>query len=200
LEERVSEEERRRWDERYGSGEYRPRSHPSEFLEAWIDRIPVGRALDVACGAGRNALRLAESGFDVTAVDISPRAIDIAAADAERRELSVEWVVADLDRYEPEPGAFAAVTVFRYANHDLWPRLVTALRPDGWVLIEHHLRTHLDVGGPSSPEFRLRPGELLDAFADLRIVYYSETFERARKSDTSYVLARIAACNGDPGW
>lgn len=196
----MSEEERRRWDVRYGSGDYRPRSHPSTFLDEWIERIPVGRALDVACGAGRHALRLAEAGFDVMGIDISAEALDMAAAEAERRGLGVHWEVADLDVYEPERDAFAAVTVFRYVNHDLWPLLVDALRPDGWILVEHHLQTHLDVGGPSTPEFRLRPGELLEACSDLRVVYYAETLERARKSDTEYLIARIAACNGDPGW
>lgn len=196
----VSEEERRRWDDRYASGDYRPRPHASGFLEQWIDRIPPGRAFDVACGAGRHALRLAEAGFEVTAVDISREAIAIAAAEASERGLTVHWMVEDLDEYEPAPDAFDLITVFRYVNRRLWPLLVRALRTDGWLLVEHHLQTHADVDGPSSPDFRLRPGELLEAFGDLRVAFYSETIEPADRPDTRYAIARIAACNGDPGW
>ena len=71
----MSEAERLEWDRRYTDGEYRPRTWPSPFLEAWLDRLPKGRALDLGCGAGRNALRLAEAGHQVEAVDISASAI-----------------------------------------------------------------------------------------------------------------------------
>lgn len=196
----MSEEERRRWDERYASGDYLPRAHPSGFLEEWIELIPPGRALDVACGAGRHALALAEAGFDVTAVDISGEAIAVARAEAAARGLVVDWLVEDLDEYEPPPGAFHLIVVFRYVNRRLWPLLARALRPDGWLLVEHHLQTHADVDGPSSPDFRLRPGELLQAFGDLRVVFYSETIEPGDRGDADYAIARMAACNGDPGW
>ncbi len=93
----MSEAEREKWDRRYADGDYRPRSWPSPFLESWLDRFPKGRALDVACGAGRNALRVAETGFDVDAVDISEVAISQGQAEAEQRGLDLNWMVSDLD-------------------------------------------------------------------------------------------------------
>lgn len=197
----MSRDERTRWDERYASGAYVPRAHPSPFLVAWLDHIPVGRALDLATGTGRNALELAEAGFEVDAVDISAVALDRARAEAGQRGLQVRWVEADLDA-DPLPGAgYDLITVLRYRNRRLWPRLVTALAPDGWLLVEHHLRTSLpDAAGPQDPAFRLEPGELLEACRDLRVVSYVESVEPTDDGQGRFVLARLAACAGDPGW
>lgn len=196
----MSESERRSWDRRYATGEYRPRPQPAPFLEEWLDRIPAGRALDVACGAGRNALRLAEAGFDVEAVDISQAALDMAAAEAARRGVRLSFRQADLDHLELDAGAYHLITVIRYRNRDLWPRLVEALAPDGWLLVEHHMTTALDVDGPSTADFRLDPQELLSACAGLRVVYYAESIEPADREGDRYAIARVAACKGDPGF
>lgn len=197
----MSDDERSRWDRRYASGEYVARTWPTPFLLEWLDRIPVGRALDVATGTGRNALALAEAGFEVDAVDISAVAIHRARTTAAQRGLAVDWVVADLDT-DPLPGdGYDLITVLRYRNPGLWPRLAAALSPDGWIVVEHHLRTSRDdVVGPGSDAFRLAPGELLEAFRDLRVVHYSETVEPTDDGEALFALARFVACAGDPGW
>ncbi len=199
----MTQAERDRWDQRYAEGDYEPRAHPTPFLEDWLDRIPAGQGLDLATGTGRNALRLAEAGFRVTAVDVSSVAIDRARAEAERRGLEVDWRTADLDDLDLEGGAYDLITVIRYRNPDLWPRLIPALAPNGWVLVEHHLRSSADVGGPHDPAFRLEPGELLHAFGALRIVHYSEALEPAdhpQAEGRTFAIARLVACKGDPGW
>ena len=78
----MSNTDREKWNERYTSGAYAARTHPTQLLADWIDQLPRGRALDVACGAGRNALYLAEHGYAVDAVDISSVALDRARAAA----------------------------------------------------------------------------------------------------------------------
>lgn len=196
----MSDEERRRWDERYATGGYRARTWPAGYLEQWVPVFGAGRALVVACGPGRNALYLAEHGFEVTGVDISEVAIERASHEALARGLSVEFMVADLDDFTPEIGAFDLITVIRFRNRDLWPRLVGAIAPDGWILAEHHMHTTVAVAGPSSPEFRLEPGELLEVFGGLRIVDYSESVEPADDDTKRYAIQRAVACNGDPGW
>jgi SAM-dependent methyltransferase len=197
----MSLDERSRWDRRYDTGEYVPRSRPAPFLLQWLDHVPVGRALDVATGTGRNALALAQAGFEVDAVDISTVAIDRARAEAERRGLEVTWTVADLDTADLPGADYDLITVVRYRNRELWPKLASALAPDGWILVEHHLQTHRrDVVGPSDDAFRLAPGELLEAFEDLRIVHYSEHVEPTDAGDALFVIARLVACAGDPGW
>lgn len=200
----MTKEERLRWDERYNTGSYQPRPEASAFLESWIPRLPVGRSLDIACGAGRNALRLAEAGHQVQAVDISSAGIEMARAETAERGLDVEWVVADLDTYQLEAATYDLITVIRYANPGLWPRLAQSLAPNGWLLVEHHMQTELDVLGPTASSFRLQPQELLEAFASLRIIYYEEAVEPAdHPADTGqgmYAVVRLVACNGDPGF
>lgn len=196
----MSDEERRRWNERYSTGDYRARTWSTPFLEKWIPRIPTGRALVVACGPGRNATRLAEAGFDVVGVDISTVAIEQARASAAARGLDIEYRAADLDDFEAEADTYDLITVIRYRNPALWPNLVSSLSPDGWIVAEHHMVTPLDVAGPDSPEFRLAPGELLEAFAPLRILHYSESIEPDDDGTRHYALQRAVACKGDPGW
>ena len=196
----MSETERENWDRRYAEGDYQPRTKPAPFLEEWLNRLPTGRALDVACGTGRNALRLAEVGYATEAVDISEVAIERARSEADRRGLTIEWRRADLDEIELPETRYDLITVIRYVNRDLWPRLVAALSPNGAVLIEHHLQTDAVVDGPQSPEFRLRPQELLAAFRDLRIVYYSETLEPADRPNATFALARMVAYQGHRSW
>ena len=198
---RVSRDERARWDHRYASGDYVPRRRPAPFLLEWLDRIPVGRALDVATGTGRNAFALAEAGYEVDAVDISTVAIERARAESQRRGREVNWLVADLDSDALPGDGYELITVLRYHSSRLWGRLKPALAPDGWILIEHHLQTHRsDAVGPKHKEFRLAPGELLQAFSDLRIVHYSESVEPSDDGNACSVIARFAACAGDPGW
>jgi hypothetical protein len=107
--------------------------------------------------------------------------------------------VADLDELDMGSSFYDLITVIRYVNRPMWPRLLHALTKDGWLLIEHHLKTNLAVDGPQSSEFRLDPQELLPAFADLRIVHYSEIVE-TEDSGATVALARLVACKGNPGW
>jgi SAM-dependent methyltransferase len=195
----MSEADRVRWDERYATGDYLPRSEPSPFLESALRVVSPGRALVLACGAGRNALHLAEAGFDVEAIDISSVAIDQARAEADRRGLRVRWRVADLDEVKLDANAYDLITLIRYVSRNAVPRIVNALAPDGWLLVEQHMRTRLDVMGPGV-DFRLATGELLDAFSELRIVTYSEGLQPSDVPGKTAALTRMLACNGDPGW
>ncbi len=196
----MSEMERTRWDERYASGDYRPRAEPSAFVAEAVEVVPPGRALVLACGTGRNAIFLAERGFRVEALDISSVAIEVARAEAARRAVVADFRVADLDSTEFQPGGYALVTMIRYVNRDLWDRAAMALAPAGWLLMEQHLRTYRDVAGPHDDEFRVAPGELLGAFPGLRAIHYSERLETAPEGDRSWALARYLGCKGDPGW
>ncbi len=199
----MSEADRDKWDTRYREGSYEARTYPSPFLEAWLHRVPGrrdgARALDVACGAGRNALRLAEAGFRVDAMDISSAALERAAATAAQRGLTVNWIAADLDDAIPPVGAYALVSVIRYMNRALHRHLAAALAPGGWLVFEHHLRTRAPVDGPRGDAFRLAPQELLAEFSALRIVHYEEGI-RDDPDGRTMALALLVACAGDAGF
>ena len=196
----MTEADREKWDERYAEGAYRPRTWPSPFLVERLPELPRGRALDLACGTGRNALRLAEAGYEVEAVDISGIAIDRARADALERGLEVDWRVADLDGFEPPPGRFHLITVIRYTNREMMERLPEGLADGGMLLVEHHLRTGVPVHGPTSRAFRLAPNELIELFhGRLRVLFYDERI--APDPDGERVaLVRFLGCRGSPGF
>jgi tellurite methyltransferase len=173
----VSATERDKWDTRYRDGAYENRTHPTALLAEWLPRLPRGRALDVACGAGRNALYLAANGYAVTALDISRVALDRAETAAAERGLTVEWLCADLDE-DPEralpAGHFDMIVWVRYVHRTLMPHLVTRLAPDGVIVCEQHFATGAPVAGPRSAEYRLPPGELRRSAQGLHVVHAFE--------------------------
>ena len=170
----MSAAERDKWDTRYRDGAYEGRTHPTALLAEWLPRLARGRALDVACGAGRNALYLAANGFAVTALDISSVALDRGRRAAAERGLSVDWLCADLDE-DPEralpAGHFELIVWARYVHRTLMPHLVARLDLGGALVCEQHLKTDAAVAGPTSAEFRLAPGELRRSAQGLRIVH-----------------------------
>ena len=172
----MSRAERDKWDARYRAGAYEERAHPTALLAEWLDRLPRGRALDVACGAGRNAVFLAAAGYAVDAVDISSAGLDRGRATAEERGVDVGWLCADLEELAGAlpRGPYDLVVWVRYVNAALWPEIVSRLAPGGHVLVEQHLVTSADVVGPTGAAFRLAPGELVRAAADLEAIYEHE--------------------------
>ena len=195
----VTSEEKARWDERYSTGDYQPRWEPSPLVERAITLVRSGRALVLACGAGRNALRLAEAGFEVTGVDVSSVAIEMAKEAASGRGLDIDWRVSDVRDLEMSDDTYDLITMIRFVDRNIWPDIPGALTENGWLLMEQHLRTYRDVVGPSG-DYRLGPGELLEAFRRMRIVHYSEALEPSDRSSGMTATARLLACKGDPGW
>lgn len=190
----MSEADRDKWDARYGSGDYVPRRSASPFLISSLPKIGVGEALVTACGAGRNAFALAEAGFGVDAFDISDIAISQARAEAQRRQLSVNFQAFDLDEIQLGEASYDLITVFRYMNRPLWPRLVSALTRGGWLMMEMHLQAPRPTSGPPPGPFRVQPNELLDAFSSMRIESYEEVIEPSdRGEQPETALARLLA-------
>ncbi len=195
----MSEADREKWDGRYRDGSYRARTHPTAFLEHWLPHLPRGRALDLACGAGRNAMHLAGAGYRVDAVDISEVALQRAAHAARERHLQVRGIAGDLDVAELETRAYDVIVVARYINRALVPRIERALADGGHLVYEHHLATTAPVAGPSTPQFRVQPNELLELFRRLRVLHYHEGI--AEEADgRRMALAQLVACRGSPGF
>jgi tellurite methyltransferase len=168
---------RERWNERRSQGGFEPfPDTPAQWL---VDNDALlgtdGRALDVACGDGRNALHLARLGFEVDAVDVSDVAIDGLRAAAPERAPAVRARVVDLER-EPLPvDAYDVVLNFNYLQRDLFGALERALRPGGWLVFETLGRAHIDeLGKRINPIYVLGDNELLHAFPGLRVRRYRE--------------------------
>lgn len=172
----MSTEDRDKWDQRYAEDSYR-KSNPVDLLSDWLPRIRVGKALDVACGAGRNALFLAEAGFRVDAIDISRAGLKLAAREAEVRGLDINWIEHDLDQPYSFDDDYDLIVVLWYVNLDLIRQLCDNLASGGTLLCEEHLRSDADVIGPGNPDFRVAPGALREAVAGLDLLLYQESIE-----------------------
>ena len=195
----MSDADRERWNARYEAGEYATRTYPSALLAAWIDRLPRGRALDVACGRGRNAIHLAANGYAVDAMDISEVALARARERAGAAGVAVNWIEADLERPDIARDAYDVVVVARFLHRPLIPRLIDALRPGGHIVYDHHYITPVEVDGPKSRRFRARPNELLERLRTLRVLFYEEGIV-TEPDGGRMALARLVACRGSPGY
>ena len=187
----VSNADREKWDGRYRLGAYEDRTHPSAWLERWVPDVTVGRALDIPCGAGRNALYLASRGFSVTGIDISDVALRRAEATARARGLSAQWIRRDLDNGHGATGVFDLIVMIHYVDLDLIGSLVGRLAPGGFLIVELHLETDRPVAGPQDPAFRVAPGALRDAAGHLELLGYSEEITED-PDGRAVALARLA--------
>src|SRR5690349_16943193 len=112
------------WDERYRGGEHTSAEPAPVLTEAIKNRKP-GRALDLACGAGRNAIYLGRSGWDVTAVDGSRVAIEILRERALELGVTIDARVVDLaaSEFQIEPNAYDLICDFQFLQRDLFPAI-----------------------------------------------------------------------------
>ena len=164
----VSAEDRAKWDARYAEGAYDERPHPSAFLRDCLEggALPApDRALDLACGAGRNAIYLAQNGWTVDAVDISPVALERARQrSGEGAQLAIHYLEQDLDAGFAGTGRYDLIVNIRYVNLPLLHTLIDRLRPGGALLVEQHLAPaeglEPTIVGPRNPAFRVAPGSL----------------------------------------
>ena len=113
---------------------------PSQFLVENIDLLPKGRALDVAMGAGRNAIYLASQGYRVDGVDILDEAVESAVKAARQAGVSINAYVADLEKdYIIQHDTFDVIICFNYLQRSLIPRIIEGLRPNGMVAYETYI-------------------------------------------------------------
>jgi SAM-dependent methyltransferase len=193
--------ERSGWEERYRSGhraEDRERE-PTPLVVETAGRLAPGTALDLASGAGRNALWLAAHVWKVTAVDGSPTAIDIVRQRASERGVEVDARVADLEQqgYRIEHSAWDLVLICYYLQRDLFAPAKRGLRPGG-VLIAI---VHIAEPGEEATAHRLHPGELAGYFQGWEILHNREGRPRdaAHQRAVAEIVARRPLRPPEPG-
>lgn len=200
------------WDQRYRRGEHTTKE-PSPLLIKAIRDLEPGRALDIACGAGRHAIYLASHGWQVTAIDSAQVGLEILkqrAREANERNaripvptrrdsqasclLAIDARVANLEDGEffIEPAAYDLICDFYYLQRDLFPAIRAGVKPGGAFVAAIHLNDGNPAAKPHNPAFLLEPGELKTLFSDWEITYYHEgpSDEGGHHHDTAYLIAR----------
>jgi SAM-dependent methyltransferase len=169
--------DRHDWDERYQSEDLVWSAEPNRFLVTELEDLTPGRALDLACGEGRNAIWLAEHGWTVTGVDFSVVALDKARRLAAVRGVSVTWELADLTEYTPVPEHFDLVVVLYLhltegSRRVVFGRAAAAVAPGGTLLVVGHDSTNPEHGwgGPREPAVLYGPDEVAADLTGLDIV------------------------------
>jgi len=170
----MSQLDREKWDRRYAEDSNR-KGNPVSLLQDWLPRLAAGKALDVACGAGRNAIALARAGFRVDAIDISPVGLELARREAERLGLDINWIEHDLEQPYAFDTDYDLIVVLWYVNLPLIAKLGDCLAPGGYLLCEEHLVAEGVLAGPENPHFRVAPGALEAAAQGLDILLYEES-------------------------
>jgi 2-polyprenyl-3-methyl-5-hydroxy-6-metoxy-1,4-benzoquinol methylase len=156
------------WDDRYATRELLWGAEPNRFVAEELRALaPCGRALDLACGEGRNAIWLAKLGWAVTAVDFSSVAIERARRLAAEQRVDVEWVEADVTRFAPAAGAFGLVIIAYLhlpanSRRAVLAHAAAALRAGGTLFMVGHARLNLrqGVGGPQQADLLWQPAEI----------------------------------------
>jgi tellurite methyltransferase len=178
------------WERMYRSGERGGEGDPTILLVETVENLPPGKAIDLACGTGRNALYLAELGWDVTAMDGSEAAIKELQARARTRGLTVNTAVADLTdpKFELAPNAFDLVVMAYYLQRDLFAKAKPAVRPGGLLLAIVHTPEPREA-----PTYkRAAPGELRGFFEDWELLwdYEGPSRDPAHRRPVAEAVAR----------
>jgi tellurite methyltransferase len=172
----MSRDDEIKWDTQHAQSQVgeQPASFLRQMIEADAWPLPRGRALDVACGKGRNALYLAGLGFEVVAMDISSVALAAGRSRAEAKQLTIDWRQTDLEEVRLDEAGFDLIVNFNYLQRSLFGQIKRALKIGGYVICETYLIDQKEIGHPKNPAYLLGHNELLESFSDLRILYYRE--------------------------
>jgi tellurite methyltransferase len=201
------------WDAKYQAAAEEPPAEPAGVVRELLPLLPLGPALDLACGTGRHTLLRASRHQPVTAVDFSEVALEILERRARalhcdvsrskyvaghlarrwarttNRRHGIQLWHADLEEVNLPAGVFSLVICVNYLLRSLFAQMERTLIPGGVLLFETNTVAQLDfAGGPRNPNYLLEPGELRTAFPGLRNLFYREL--RAGKGIASLIARK----------
>jgi SAM-dependent methyltransferase len=193
------------WNAKHRAAAEEPLPDAAGFVRELLPLLPLGPALDLACGTGRHTLLLASRQQRVTAVDSSDVALEILEQRAHAAHCAVTYIKrddesptrwkgiqlwrADLEKVSLPSQAFSLVLCVNYLQRSLFPQIENALMPGGMLLFETYTVAQLDFeGGPRNPKYLLEVGELRTAFPRLRNLFYREL--RAGKGIASLIAQK----------
>lgn len=176
------------WDQRYTDlADKIPDSEPNAVLIAEVGGLPSGRALDIGCGTGAEAIWLTTQGWKVTALDVSHVVIDRAKARAARAGVDVAWVQGRLEDLPLPADGFDLVTAHYPAllhspRGEVGKALVAAVAPGGTLLVVHH--ADVDAEAARAHGFEITDFVSHDDFVALLDDGWDVRIDRRRPRDT----------------
>ena len=185
--------DQKRWDERFRGKGFAFGKEPNPFLKKHIHLLQKGKTLDIASGEGRNAIFLAQHGFEVDAVDISWVGLKKAQKLAGEIGVKIHTSFADLNTYQIEKEKYDLIANLYFLRRGLIPKIKKGLKKGSRVIFETYTLEQKNIGteGPKDPKYFLKPNELLRLFKDFRILFYREGIfkERGRRKAIASLIA-----------
>lgn len=181
-----------RWDAKYAGVNKPCSAEPDAELIRYASVLPQnGRALDLACGTGKNALFLAQQGLDVDAIDGSVEALNrlrasVLASELERR---IQTIQADLDDYALPKSHYDVILVVRYLNRNLLSDIMAALKPRGILMYKTFNRNILKQRPGFKLAYTIDTVALVEAFSTLNIIADNR---RDSESEYAFLVGRKA--------
>jgi tellurite methyltransferase len=190
------------WNERYRAATGDPAA--SQVLKENLHLLPDnGRALDLACGLGANAILLAQQGLEVVAWDIADIAVAALQNAALKRQLHIQAEVRDVEVHPPDPETFDVIVVSYFLDRGIISALIEALKPGGLIYYQTFTRQRVSDRGPQQSQFRLADQELLQLFSGLQLLFYREEGRTGDVQkglrDEAMLIGRKKACGKDSG-
>lgn len=166
-------EDKIKWNKKYNENEkLLKRKSPSKKLLKAIEYTKGEKALEIACGTGRNSIYLAQNGFNVDAYDISNIAIDFLN---KQNIKNLNTFVEDLENFTPKTNYYDFIVQTNYLDRTIIPNLKVALKKEGILYIETYMDSEINQKQPSNKSFLLQKDELKTFFdKNFEIIEYTE--------------------------
>jgi len=170
----MSEKDRLKWNRKYEEQSELLKSRaPCRLVEEFYSYAVGSTALDLASGAGRNTIFLAQKGFCVDAVDISWVALEALKGRVESKYVNI--IEADLDHFTPPYGRYDLVVMTNFLDRSLMKRVADSLKPEALFIVETYMEHENNEKPDSNPNYLLKEGELKDFFGySFEVLEYRE--------------------------
>ena len=176
----MSQQDQKKWDEKYRkkSELLKPRE-ASVNIKKFVERSAGAKALDLACGAGRNTIYLAKQGYEVDALDIAAVALEALAVEADREEVHglVNAQLSDLDTFVPALETYELIIMMNFLDRELIERAKKGLKRERLFIVETYMDDLINEKKDSNMEFLLKKEELKTLFGEGYDVLFYEEFE-----------------------